>query len=91
MLESPKTFSVLKLPVHLLPNYTSWLIQRLHEGMGAHVVTLNAEMAILAEQNPEIAKIIKEADLVVPDGAGVVIYLRMRGRKQQLFDHVRPE
>jgi N-acetylglucosaminyldiphosphoundecaprenol N-acetyl-beta-D-mannosaminyltransferase len=83
MLESPKTFSVMKLPVHLLADYTRWLIQRLHEGRGTHVVTLNAEMAMLAEQNPDVAKIIKEADLVVPDGAGVVIYLRMRGRKQQ--------
>jgi N-acetylglucosaminyldiphosphoundecaprenol N-acetyl-beta-D-mannosaminyltransferase len=79
----PKTASVLKLPVHLHSNYSSWLIERLHQGAGAHVVTLNAEMAILAEQNFDIANIIRQAELVIPDGAGVVFYLRMRGQRQQ--------
>ena len=40
-------------------------------------------MAILAEQEPNLAKIIRQADLVVPDGSGIVLYLLLRGKKQQ--------
>ncbi|MEL4896485.1 WecB/TagA/CpsF family glycosyltransferase [Crocosphaera sp. Alani8] len=83
MLTSPKTFPVFGLPVHLSNNYTHWLLQCLEEGQGIHVVTINAEMAMLAEKDPLISQIIKEADLVIPDGAGVVIYLKMRGQQQQ--------
>ncbi|WP_293130560.1 WecB/TagA/CpsF family glycosyltransferase [Microcoleus sp. bin38.metabat.b11b12b14.051] len=78
-------FSVLGLPVHILDDYAGWLIQRLHQGLGSHVVTLNAEMAIQAEQNPALADVIRSADLVIPDGSGVVLYLRMRGKPVQRF------
>ncbi len=83
MLEAPKTVSVLNLPLHLLNNYPRWLLDRSEQNLGSHVVTLNAEMAILSEHNPEIASIIQGADLVIPDGAGIVIYLRWLGLRQQ--------
>ena len=83
MFTSPTTSSVLGLPVHLSDNYTGWLLQCLEKGQGVHVVTINAEMAMLAQKDPLVAQIIKEADLVIPDGAGVVIYLKMRGQQQQ--------
>jgi N-acetylglucosaminyldiphosphoundecaprenol N-acetyl-beta-D-mannosaminyltransferase len=79
--QSPEMFYVLGLPVHLLPDYTNWLMTKLHQGQGAHVVTLNAEMAIQAEQNPDLANIIHKAELVIPDGAGIVLFLRFKGRK----------
>ena len=80
---SPETFRVLDLPVHLLENYTDWLIERIYNQLGTHVVTLNAEMAILAEQEHTLANIIRQADLVVPDGAGIVLYLLLRRKKQK--------
>ncbi|NES98044.1 MAG: WecB/TagA/CpsF family glycosyltransferase [Desertifilum sp. SIO1I2] len=83
MSEMPKPFSVLGLPVHLLEDYSSWLLSCLHQHIGVHVVTLNAEMAIQAEQNPALAEAIYQADLVVPDGSGVVLYLRLRGKVTQ--------
>lgn len=83
MAVNPKIFPVLKLPVHLSGDYTSWLMQCLQEKAGAHVITLNSEMAVLADRNPAIAQAIREADLVIPDGAGIVLYLRLRGRRQQ--------
>jgi N-acetylglucosaminyldiphosphoundecaprenol N-acetyl-beta-D-mannosaminyltransferase len=73
-------FSVLGLPVHILDDCAGWLMERLHQGLGSHVVTLNAEMAMQAEKNPALASAIKSADLVIPDGAGVVLYLRLRGK-----------
>jgi N-acetylglucosaminyldiphosphoundecaprenol N-acetyl-beta-D-mannosaminyltransferase len=79
----PKQFSVLNLPIHLLNDYTSWLMERLERRIGTHVVTLNAEMVMLTEKNPALAETIRQADLVIPDGAGIVIYLLLRGQKQK--------
>lgn len=78
-----KTFFVLNLPVHLSDNYEDWLLQRLEEGLSTHVITMNSEMAIMAENNPELATIIKKADLVVPDGSGIILYLWRREEKQK--------
>jgi N-acetylglucosaminyldiphosphoundecaprenol N-acetyl-beta-D-mannosaminyltransferase len=73
-------FSVLNLPVHIHVNYLSWLEQRLQQQQGTHVVTLNAEMAMQSRQNQELANVVGHADLVVPDGAGVVLFLRSQGQ-----------
>ncbi|AKG23738.1 WecB/TagA/CpsF family glycosyltransferase [Calothrix sp. 336/3] len=82
MSKSPEVFSVLGLPIHVMTNYPNWLLERLQQGVGAHVVTLNAEMTMQAEQDHCLAEIIQNADLVIPDGAGVVLYLRwLRQRK----------
>ncbi|MEA5597807.1 WecB/TagA/CpsF family glycosyltransferase [Rivularia sp. UHCC 0363] len=77
MIKPPKVFSVLGLPIHLTTNYPGYLLQRLQQRMGTHVVTLNAEMTMQAERNETLATIIKAADLVIPDGAGIVLYLRL--------------
>ncbi len=44
---------------------------------------MNSEMAMMAQKNPDLAKAIKKADLVVPDGSGVIFYLKRRGETQQ--------
>lgn len=43
------------------------------------VATANAEMVMMAQEDSELAKILKNADLVVPDGAGVVWAARHKG------------
>jgi N-acetylglucosaminyldiphosphoundecaprenol N-acetyl-beta-D-mannosaminyltransferase len=78
-----KKFPVLSSPVHLLDDYTQWLVDRMQQGQGVQVVTLNAEMAMQAEQIPELGAIIDQAELVIPDGAGVVLYLRLKGERSQ--------
>ena len=83
MLESPKQFPILGLPVHLLDNYDRWLGVRLHQRLGTHVVTLNAEMAMQAEHNDDLASIIRKAELVIPDGSGVILYLWLQGYQQR--------
>ena len=82
-LPEPNKFSLFNLPVHLLDDYVDWLEERLKQRIGTHVVTINAEMTMLAEEDAELASIIRQANLVVPDGAGVILYLRLRGIKQQ--------
>ncbi|MDZ4835336.1 MAG: WecB/TagA/CpsF family glycosyltransferase [Candidatus Melainabacteria bacterium] len=46
---------------------------------GMHVVTLNAEMVIQAQNDSELDRIVRHAHLIVPDGAGAVWALRMDG------------
>lgn len=78
-----KSFSVLGLPVHLTNHYLNWLIDRAQQQQGCHVVTLNAEMTMQAERNSRLASIIRQAELVIPDGAGIVLYLRLLGKRVQ--------
>lgn len=46
---------------------------------GAVVVTLNPEMVMRARREPDFARILESAALVVPDGVGLVRALRRRG------------
>lgn len=80
MCEIPQKVSVFGLPVHLLADYASWLGSCMEHNIGAHVVTLNAEMTIQAEGNPTLAKIVEQADLVIPDGSGIILYLLLQGK-----------
>jgi N-acetylglucosaminyldiphosphoundecaprenol N-acetyl-beta-D-mannosaminyltransferase len=83
MPELLRKFPVLTVWVHLSSDYPGVLLKRLADGQGTHVVTLNAEMSMAAEQDKTIAEVIRAADLVIPDGAGVVIYLKLKGQHQQ--------
>jgi N-acetylglucosaminyldiphosphoundecaprenol N-acetyl-beta-D-mannosaminyltransferase len=47
---------------------------------GMHVVTLNAEMVVAAQQDAELDRIIRHAHLIVPDGAGVVWAVKLAGQ-----------
>ena len=68
------------LSIHLLEDYVGCLSLWQQQQRGAHVVTLNAEMVMQAESNPALAAIIQQADLVIPDGSGIVLYLRLQGK-----------
>lgn len=75
------TAEVLGLPVHLTPhllNAAEALVCR-----GGHVVTLNAEMAMAARRHAPLRRVIRGAELVIPDGAGVVWALRLQGRRRR--------
>lgn len=53
---------------------SSWAKER-----GMHVVTINAEMVVQAQRDPELDRIIRHAHLIVPDGAGAVWAIRLDG------------
>jgi N-acetylglucosaminyldiphosphoundecaprenol N-acetyl-beta-D-mannosaminyltransferase len=82
-----KTCHVLGFPVHVfadskptgLANYVNWLQDRLQQAEGAQVITCNPEMIMLARREPEFASILHSAELVIPDGAGVVAALKLQG------------
>jgi len=71
---------VLGYPVALLPkaDLLSQLHHNLAEGHHQHVVTLNPEMLMAGEKNERLGQILKSADIILPDGAGVVWALRYK-------------
>ncbi|WP_235279401.1 WecB/TagA/CpsF family glycosyltransferase [Synechococcus sp. Nb3U1] len=76
------TYEILGVNLHLvlpeanLEGYRTWIEARLAAGQGAQVVTCNPEMIMLAHQNPTFAQVLQMAELVIPDGTGVVWALR---------------
>jgi N-acetylglucosaminyldiphosphoundecaprenol N-acetyl-beta-D-mannosaminyltransferase len=74
---------ILGQPVNLSADYWGWLVDRLDRGINTHVVTMNAEMVMQANQNPELARILQQADLIAADGAGIVLALKFHGIDQQ--------
>lgn len=46
----------------------------------SHVVTADSSMVVIAKEDPELYAIIERADLVTPDGAGVVWASRLLGQ-----------
>lgn len=79
--DQPDTLAVMGLPVHWGVSYADWLLARQRRREGSVVVTLNAEMAMQADTNAALKQLITQADLVIPDGAGVVLYFRLKGQQ----------
>ncbi len=78
-----KRAQLLGVPVDIL-NMTealNSLFSGLSENKGSFVVTLNPEMVTLANKDNTSMNLIKSADLVVPDGVGVVLGLKLIGVK----------
>ncbi|HEY9723025.1 MAG TPA: WecB/TagA/CpsF family glycosyltransferase [Oscillatoriaceae cyanobacterium] len=73
---------VLDLPVDLLTRDEALgrVAEAIAQRQALRVVTLNAEMAMQAQADAELAGIIRDTGLVVPDGSGVVWALRRQGR-----------
>jgi N-acetylglucosaminyldiphosphoundecaprenol N-acetyl-beta-D-mannosaminyltransferase len=71
---------VLGLPVDVCTDVLEAALQ-LHGSGGGQLVTLNAEMTMTALALPDLGRVIRGADLVVPDGAGVVWALAMQGKR----------
>jgi N-acetylglucosaminyldiphosphoundecaprenol N-acetyl-beta-D-mannosaminyltransferase len=49
----------------------------------SQVVTINPEMFAQAEVNPEFKQILNDAEMIIPDGIGVKIALRLQGKKAE--------
>ena len=69
---------VLGVPVAASANVFAAALELRQRG-GGQIVTLNAEMTMAARANPELGTAIAAADLVIPDGAGVVWALARQG------------
>jgi N-acetylglucosaminyldiphosphoundecaprenol N-acetyl-beta-D-mannosaminyltransferase len=74
----PQRCQVLGLPVDACADVLAAAIALKAKG-GGQLVTLNAEMTMAALTNPSLGVAIRQANLVIPDGAGVVWALRRQG------------
>lgn len=70
--------SVLGFPIHVGSLYAllNQVLAAFSAGKSCHVVTLNPEMIMAGQADPAFGDILKQADLVLPDGAGVVWALK---------------
>lgn len=51
------------------------------QGLAASIATANAEMVMKAQEDKELARVLQGADLVIPDGAGVLWAAEQQGKK----------
>lgn len=79
------TAHLLGFPIHLVDGQAAQLAVQhaLEQGETWHVVTLNPEMIMQGQQHEELGDILKQAELILPDGAGVVWALRRLGKRIQ--------
>lgn len=61
----------------------TYIEEKMDNSVGAQVVTINPEMIAFGNNNPELENILKTADLIVPDGIGIKIALKINGIKQE--------
>jgi N-acetylglucosaminyldiphosphoundecaprenol N-acetyl-beta-D-mannosaminyltransferase len=97
---SPRRSEVLGVPVDVCPDVFAAALDLRGRG-GGQIVTLNAEMTMAARADPALGRAIAAADLVIPDGAGVVWALgrqRLRVRRspgielaRRLLEHAAAE
>ena len=66
-----------------LKDALSYIEEKMASGQTAQVVTINPEMIVLAEKNSDFAKVLKNAELVIPDGVGIKIALKINGINQE--------
>jgi N-acetylglucosaminyldiphosphoundecaprenol N-acetyl-beta-D-mannosaminyltransferase len=74
---APTRTRVLGIPVWVCDVFSTAL--DLHRNNGGQIVTLNAEMTMAARADPALGGVIEAAQLVIPDGAGVVWALGRQG------------
>jgi N-acetylglucosaminyldiphosphoundecaprenol N-acetyl-beta-D-mannosaminyltransferase len=55
------------------------ILRRLDAGEGTFVITANPEFVMLARRDESLARIARDAQLVVPDGSGIVAASRLLG------------
>jgi N-acetylglucosaminyldiphosphoundecaprenol N-acetyl-beta-D-mannosaminyltransferase len=74
---------VLGLNINVTPvdRLLSQLEERIKKNRKTFIVTLNPEMAVLACKDAQFKDIINHADVVIPDGVGIVWALGRRGIK----------
>jgi len=78
-----KTTYILGVPIHIitLKEATEKLLSFVHGENNHIVVTPNPEMVVHATKDEEFLQIIKGADLIIPDGIGLVLASKFVGDK----------
>ncbi len=59
------------------------VLASVNNNIGMQIVTINPEMIELANRNKDYANILNNAELVIPDGSGIKLALKLKGIKQE--------
>lgn len=80
-----KTRKVLGYDVNLLSfsEAVVFVREKIDNFQGLHIVTINPEMIELANYNVAFSQVLKKAELVIPDGAGIELALKLKGIVQE--------
>ena len=80
-----KTEKILGYDVDLMTfeNAISYVNDNLCNNKGMHIITINPEIIEQASKSFEYNKIVKSADLIIPDGVGIKIALKLKGINQE--------
>ncbi len=80
-----KQAKILGCPVNLLDFESAYELTcgNIQENCGMQIVTINPEMTETAKKNNEFYQVINNADLVIPDGVGIKLALKIKGITQQ--------
>ena len=57
--------------------------QHLKENKGMQIVTINPEMIAIGRKNDEFGRIINDSELIIPDGVGIKLALKIKGISQE--------
>src|SRR5665647_335988 len=73
-MEKREKADILGCRVDLLtaPEAISGIKELIERGLPAHIITLNAEIVYQAQASQDLREIINNADLITPDGIGIV-------------------
>ncbi|OGI01362.1 MAG: hypothetical protein A2Y25_02590 [Candidatus Melainabacteria bacterium GWF2_37_15] len=73
--------NVFGYPVHLVTQDegVNYVLDAIDKGQGLHIVTINPEIIAAADKSPELAGILKQAELVIPDSIGMMLAIWSSG------------
>lgn len=68
-------------PVHICTQdeALNYVVSAMHDKCGMQVVTINPEMIMAADKTPELASILRQAELVIPDSVGIMLAIKSMG------------
>ena len=80
-----KTVKILGFDVDIISfdDAIRYLTSRIQNKQGTHVVTINPEIIETAQKDANLSHIIRRAELVVPDGAGIKFAMQFKGIEQE--------
>ena len=80
-----KRCSILGYEVDLLSfmDSVNFVASKINNNEGLHIITINPEIIAIADQNKELADIINQSELVLPESSGIKSALKFRGIKQE--------
>ena len=58
-------------------------VERIKNKQGTHIITINPEIIEEAQKNDELANILNNAEIVVADGVGIKLALKLKGIEQE--------